>query len=279
MLKYELIPEQLLYEGTIFSEQLFEPRAIDLQVVLKTHCPQYVDKLLDQNLDRLEERRMGFPQSQQLILRELTITQGTLDCAYFALQYGVALNVSGGTHHAFRDRGEGFCLLNDVAVAINQLLDEGTCKQVAVIDLDVHQGNGTAALFVDRREVFTLSFHGADNFPLLKETSDLDVALPSGTGDTIYLEILRKHISNVLDQHRPELVFYVAGVDVLASDRLGRLSLSLEGCRERDQMVFESCASRRIPVVVVMGGGYSHRLADIVHAHCATYRMAQRVFG
>lgn len=279
MLKYELIPEQLLYEGTIHREQLFEPSAIDRSIVLKTHCPAYLSKLLELKLNRNEERRMGFPQSSRLVLRELTITQGTLECAYHALDHGVALNVSGGTHHAFYARGEGFCLLNDVAVAVNQLLDEGTCRQIAVVDLDVHQGNGTAALFYNRPEVFTLSFHGADNFPLHKEQSDLDVHLPTGTGDDEYLKLLTNHIEPLLIQFQPDLVFYVAGVDVLDSDRLGRLSLTLEGCKERDRLIFEACASHRIPVVVVMGGGYSHRIADIVQAHCNTYRMANRIYG
>lgn len=279
MLKYELIPEQLLYEGTVSREQFFLPRAMDEAVVLKTHCPIYWNQLKNLLLDRQAERRMGFPQSARLVEREITIAQGTLDCAYYALEHGAAFNVSGGTHHAYRDRGEGFCLLNDVALAANEIIATGASQRVIVIDLDVHQGNGTASIFNDRPEVFTLSFHGADNFPLRKEQSDLDVPLPTSMKDDDYLSQLSNTLSTVIDDFKPDFAFYIAGVDVLESDRLGKLSLSLHGCKERDRMVFEACSKRRLPVVTVMGGGYSRRVSDIVQAHCQTFREATKVYG
>lgn len=279
MLKYELIPEQLLYEGTAGREQFFAPRAMDESVVQKTHCADYWNRLKNLRLDRQAERRTGFPQSARLVEREITIAQGTLDCAWFALEHGAAFNVSGGTHHAYRDRGEGFCLLNDVALAANEIIATGACQRVIVIDLDVHQGNGTASIFNERPEVFTLSFHGADNFPLHKERSDLDVPLPTGMRDDNYLSLLADRLPAVLDTFKPDLAFYIAGVDVLESDRLGKLSLSLHGCKERDRLVFEACSQRRLPVVTVMGGGYSRRISDIVQAHCQTFREATRIFG
>jgi len=279
MLKYDLIPEQLVYEGVVHPEQFFVPEPMLEDLIQRTHCSDYWAKLKSLNLSKIEERRTGFPLSNQLIEREITIAQGTLDASFFALEHGVAFNVAGGTHHAFRDRGEGFCLLNDVALAANELLFQKIAQRILVVDLDVHQGNGTARIFEQEPRVFTLSFHGAENFPLHKEKSSLDVPLPTGTKDEKYLETLHRVLNDVLSSFEPDFVFYVSGVDVLETDRLGKLCLTLGGCKERDEMVIRACHSRKLPLVCVMGGGYSHRIADIVNAHCQTFQVAEYWYG
>jgi acetoin utilization deacetylase AcuC-like enzyme len=201
-----------------------------------------------------------------------------VDCALYALQYGVAFNAAGGTHHAYADKGEGFCLLNDIAMAANFLLDNGLARQILVVDLDVHQGNGTAAIFQHEPRVFTFSMHGAKNYPLFKEVSNVDVALADGSDDTHYLSALEYYLPRIIDCIQPDFVFYQAGVDILATDKLGRLGVSMDGCRRRDKFVFDMCYRHSIPVAVSMGGGYSPRLTDIVMAHCNTYRAAVEVF-
>ena len=278
MIKYELLPEQLLYEGTLEQENFFEPLPLIEEEVLVTHETYYWKKLKKLELDRTEVRRTGFPLSALLVERERIIAQGTLEVALFALQYGVAMNIAGGTHHAFTDRGEGFCLLNDIAIAANYLLRKGLCKQILVVDLDVHQGNGTAQIFRDEPAVFTFSMHGARNYPLHKETSDLDIPLPDGMGDGPYLNLLESHLPALVNQLQPDFIFYQSGVDVLATDKLGRLGLSLEGCKKRDAFVLELCKKHRIPVAASMGGGYSEKIAHIVEAHANTYRLAQQIF-
>ncbi|WKN33571.1 histone deacetylase [Porifericola rhodea] len=278
MIKYELIPEQLLYEGTITDENLFTPHALKEQYITNTHTEEYWQKLKNQQLTKSEIRRTGFPMSEQLVQREITIMQGTLQAALFALNYGVAFNIAGGTHHAFTDRGEGFCLLNDIAIAANYLLDNKLSKKILVVDLDVHQGNGTAEIFQNRAEVFTFSMHGAKNYPMHKEKSDLDIALPDGTGDEAYLKLLKENLARLLDEVQPDFVFYQSGVDVLASDKLGRLNLSIGGCKERDRTVLKSCQQSHIPVALSMGGGYSPQIAQIVEAHANTYRLAQEIY-
>jgi len=278
MLKYELIPEQLLYEGTCSSENFFVPGELNERWILGVHTRQYWEDLKNLRISDKMVRRIGFPLSAELIERETRIAQGTIECCHFALQYGVAFNVAGGTHHAFADRGEGFCLLNDVAIAAHYLLENQLVKQILVIDLDVHQGNGTAAIFGQEPRVFTFSMHGQENYPLVKETSDLDIALPTGTQDAAYLDLLNQTLPALLKDHNPDLVFYISGVDILETDKLGKLKVTKEGCRRRDAFVFEQCQKRQLPVVVSMGGGYSPRIADIVEAHCNTYRMAQRLY-
>ncbi len=278
MVKYELIPEQLLHEGIISPENLFSPKLIDEKDILAVHDAEYWDKLWHLTLSRSEERRTGFPLSEQLVRRERIIGQGTLDCSLFALEYGVAMNVAGGTHHAFTDRGEGFCLLNDIAMAASFMLRGEFVNQVLVVDLDVHQGNGTAQIFRDDDRVFTFSMHGQKNYPHQKEKSDLDVELPDGTGDEEYLQALSAHLPELFRKVKPGIVYFQSGVDILSSDKLGRLGLSREGCRERDRMVFQHCIRRNIPVVVVMGGGYSPHIRDIVEAHANTFRLAQELF-
>lgn len=278
MIKYNLIPEQLLYEGTIQEENLFEPYPLEEQYITNTHEPTYWNKLKNQELSPSEIRKTGFPMSEQLVQREITIMQGTLQAALFALEYGIALNIAGGTHHAFTDRGEGFCLLNDIAIAASYLLENGLSKQIAVVDLDVHQGNGTAQIFQNRPEVFTFSMHGAKNYPMHKERSDLDISLPDGTDDSTYLNLLKEHLSQLIDTVQPDFVFFQSGVDVLASDKLGRLSLSISGCKERDKIVLKTCKKNHIPVALSMGGGYSPQIAHIVEAHANTFRLAQEIF-
>ncbi len=278
MLKYELIPGQLLYEGTITPDHLFSPRPCSDETVLLTHDKEYLDKLHNQTLSAKEQRHIGFPQSPELTTRELIITQGTIDCSLYALKQGVALNVAGGTHHAFRDRGEGFCLLNDFAVATNYLLKEKLVSRVLIIDLDVHQGNGTAAIFQNRKDVFTFSMHGKHNYPFHKEKSHLDVELMDGTNDETYLSLLKYHLTEILDQYNPDFAFFLSGVDILSTDKFGKLSVTMKGCSERDSFVFESLKKRNIPCCVAMGGGYSPDVKTIVEAHCNTFKIAKNLY-
>ena len=279
MEKYTLIPEQLLYEGTITEAAFFTAAPLAEEAILRTHTAEYWEKLRTNSLSRKEARAIGFPMRPELIARGRVIAQGTLDCARYAFRDGVALNVAGGTHHAFADHGEGFCVFNDIAIAANELLHTGEITSALVVDLDVHQGNGTAKLFGREPRVFTWSVHGARNYPARKERSDLDIGLPDGTGDEVYLQTITDHLPGLLDGLRPDLVFYLSGVDVLATDKLGRLGMSIQGCRERDRYVFEQCHRRGLPVAVSMGGGYSERLATIVEAHANTYRMAAAVYA
>jgi acetoin utilization deacetylase AcuC-like enzyme len=278
MLKYELIPEQLLHEGTISNENLIAPTICADEIVLLTHTAEYLNKLKQQTLSVKEQRHIGFPQSPQLTERELIITQGTIDCCLSALETGVALNVAGGTHHAFADRGEGFCLLNDFATAANYLMHQQLAKQILIIDLDVHQGNGTAKLFEHNSKVFTFSMHGAHNYPFHKETSDLDIGLKDGTDDSIYLPLLKNTLNMLLEKVKPDFAFYLSGVDVLETDQFGKLKISMQGCKQRDEMVFSALQQHHIPCTVAMGGGYSADVKKIVEAHCNTFRLAKEMY-
>ncbi len=279
MIKYELIPEQLLYEGSISEENLFSPDSCCEDILLLTHCKTYLEHLKNLSLSAQQVRRIGFPLSRRLIEREWRITQGTIDCCHFAMQHGVAMNVAGGTHHAFADRGEGFCLLNDMAVTANYLLHQNLVQKIAIIDLDVHQGNGTAKLFEHNQKVFTFSMHGGHNYPFIKEKSDLDVPLPDGTTDEVYLELLGQHLKWI-DRHViPEFIFFLSGVDVLATDRYGKLKLTLDVCRKSDYIVVDYFRQKKIPCVVAMGGGYSKDIRHIVEAHCNTFRCAIKQWG
>ncbi|MCP9235572.1 histone deacetylase [Lewinella sp. JB7] len=276
--KYTLLPEQLLYEGTLTESQFFTAAPLTEEAILRTHTAAYWSKLRDGSLSAKEARAIGFPMRPELIARGRVIAQGTLDCARYAFRDGVALNIAGGTHHAFADWGEGFCVFNDIAIAANELLATGEIERALIIDLDVHQGNGTASIFAHEPRVFTFSMHGARNYPTRKERSDLDIGLPDGTGDEVYLETLSNHLYGLLDGLRPDIVFYLSGVDVLESDKLGRLSLSLRGCMERDRLVLHACHERALPVAISMGGGYSERLAIIIEAHANTYRVASSLY-
>jgi acetoin utilization deacetylase AcuC-like enzyme len=328
MLKYELICEQLLYEGTVTEANIFHPTILTSDVILTTHTADYWHRLSNAQLTPKEMRKVGFPLTEHLIKRTATIAGGTVECALFALKYGIAMNTAGGTHHAFSDHGEGFCLLNDVAIAANHLIDNNLAKRILIIDLDVHQGNGTAEIFRKSSRkwqntegvvdlgcgmsdvgglpkshisnpistegvsntsnfklqssntpfVFTFSVHGANNYPLHKEQSDLDIGLPDGVEDTYYLKIVRENLAMLFDKLQPDFVFFNSGVDVLATDKLGKLKLTQEGCRQRDLLVFEFCKRYNVPISVSMGGGYSPRVATIVEAHANTFRSAQSVF-
>jgi acetoin utilization deacetylase AcuC-like enzyme len=279
MLKYELIPEQLMYEGCISSDNLFAPIPCPDEIVLWTHEQLYVERLQQQTLSEREQRHIGFPQSPQLTLREFIITQGTIDCCHFAMSNGVALNVAGGTHHAFADRGEGFCMLNDMATASNYLLKKNLAKQILIIDLDVHQGNGTAKLFESNDQVFTFSMHGEHNYPFHKEKSDLDIPLKDGTGDDEYLSLLQSNLTRLIDSVKPDFAFFLSGVDILSTDKFGKLKVSINGCKQRDELVFTALQKHHIPCVVAMGGGYSADVKIITEAHCNTFRIAKDVNG
>lgn len=278
MLKYELIPGQLLHEGTIDAANLFAPQPCARETVLWTHDEVYLDKLQQQTLSAAEQRRIGFPQSPELTLRELTLVQGTIDCCKAALDHGVSLNVAGGTHHAFADRGEGFCLLNDMAVAANYLLHQQLAKKILIIDLDVHQGNGTASIFSKEERVYTFSMHGEHNYPFHKEKSDLDIGLKDGTGETAYLSVLAATLPQLISEVKPDFAFYLSGVDILDTDKFGKLKVSVAGCMERDRIVFTELIKHHIPVTVAMGGGYSPDVRTIVEAHCNTFRLAASLY-
>lgn len=278
MEKYSLIPEQLLYEGTVNQNSFFKPARLAEKDIMAVHSFKYWQKLQSLGLSKAEERKTGFPLTKELVERELIITQGTLDCAFYALEFGCAFNVAGGTHHAYRDRGEGFCLLNDVAIASQHLLNQGILKKILVVDLDVHQGNGTAKIFEEDERVFTFSIHGEKNYPIKKEVSDLDIEMPDGTGDKDYLKVLKENLPRLIDIVNPQIIFFQSGVDILSTDKLGRLALTKEGCRQRDKFVFDTSKLNDIPVVVTMGGGYSEKISDIVDAHANTYRLAQEIY-
>ncbi|MBA4058341.1 MAG: histone deacetylase [Marivirga sp.] len=278
MSKYDVLPQQLLYEGTIETANLFSPAPIDEKWITLTHEPGYWTKLKSLALSPKEVRRTGFPLSRGLIDRELIIANGTLQCALYAREYGVSMNIAGGTHHAFTNRGEGFCLLNDIAIASNFLLHENLAKQILVIDLDVHQGNGTAEIFRNENRVFTFSMHGQNNYPLAKETSDLDIGLKDFTEDSFYLKTLEKSLTILLEEVEPDFIFFQSGVDILETDKLGHLNITREGCRKRDRMVLLAAKQNQIPLVASMGGGYSKDFRDIIEAHANTYRLAQEIF-
>ena len=278
MEKYELIPEQLLYEGTITEANFFRPAALSEAEILRTHDAEYWHKLKTQTLSRKEIRAIGFPMSEKLVTRGRHIAHGTWDCCRYAHQFGIAMNIAGGTHHSFTYKGEGFCVLNDIAIAANNALHAGMSQKILVIDLDVHQGNGTAQIFQNDSRVFTFSMHGAKNYPGRKEKSDLDIGLPDKTEDETYLKILYDTLPRLIEEVQPDTAFYLSGVDVLATDKLGRLAMTKAGCKERDRFVLAQCRKNKIPVAVSMGGGYSEHIKDIIEAHANTFRLAQELY-
>jgi acetoin utilization deacetylase AcuC-like enzyme len=276
--KYELLPGQLLYEGIVKEENFFVPAPLPERWILNTHTREYYDKLKKLTLSKAEIRATGFPLSAELVEREITILDGSVQAADFALQFGVAMNIAGGTHHAYADRGEGFCLLNDIAVTSNYLLENRLAKNILVIDLDVHQGNGTAGIFANNPQVFTFSMHGEKNYPVRKEVSDLDCAVSDGTGDEVYLKLLQSQLDLILKKFTPDFIIYQCGVDVLASDKLGRLAMTVQGVKRRDEIVLNLARSLNIPITCCMGGGYSANVNVIVEAHTQVYRLAQEIF-
>ncbi len=278
MEKYELIPEQLIYEGTISEDNLYAPEKLEETTILLTHTTEYWNKLQHGTLTHREIRRTGFPYSPRLIERGRHIAHGTIQNARYAMRNGVAINGAGGTHHAYADRGEGFCIFNDFAIAANYLLHQHLVRQILIVDLDVHQGNGTAVIFQNEPRVYTFSMHCQANYPLHKEQSDLDVALPVGADDGFYLRQLAAHLPWLIDEVQPDMVFYLSGVDILSTDKLGKLGVTKYGCRERDKFVLELCHKNDLPVVISLGGGYSPLIRDIVDAHCETFRLAQEIW-
>ena len=278
MEKYELLPQQLLLEGTCEPSDFFTPTKVALENVLRIHNEEYVTRLINLNLNTREIRNIGFPLTKKLVERELIIAGGTIMGCEKALKTGIAMNIAGGTHHAFSDCGEAFCLLNDQAIAAQYLLDQKKASQILILDLDVHQGNGTAAIFESNTKIFTLSVHGAKNYPFRKEKSDLDIALEDDTGDKKYLDKIKKIIPALIDNIKPDFIFYLSGVDVLGTDKLGRLNLTIEGCKERDTFVLKQCNDRNIPLQCSMGGGYSKDIKVIIEAHANTYRAAKTIY-
>jgi len=274
MPKYKMARDRLLAEGSITYWNLIEPPLAADEDILLVHTPDYWFRCARGELTRQEIRRIGFPWSEGLIRRSRASAQGTIIAARNALRGGLASNLAGGTHHAYPDHGEGYCVLNDMAIAARVLQRDGLAERIAVIDCDAHQGNGTAVIFQSDPNVFTFSIHGEKNFPARKEQSKLDINLPNGVGDEEYLAILREHTLRILDGFKPDFIFYQAGVDPFERDRLGKLQLTIEGLRRRDEFVISSCRERGIPVVTTMGGGYAKDINDTVEAHCNTVRVA-----
>jgi acetoin utilization deacetylase AcuC-like enzyme len=276
--KFELVRDRLLGEGTLSPKQIVEPQAASVEDVLLVHTEDYVRRLRAGTLTEREIRRLGLPWSKALVRRSFLAAGGTMLAARWALEDGVGSNLAGGTHHAFADHGEGFCVLNDVAIAIRASRRDGLIRRAGVVDCDVHQGNATALIFAEDESVFTFSMHGAKNYPLFKTRSTLDVELADGTGDESYLATLAAHLPRVFE-HGPEIVFYLGGADPYEGDKLGRLSLSIDGLRERDELVLRECRARRIPVVTVMSGGYAANIAETVEIHCNTLRAVRKVYA
>ncbi|WP_298340483.1 histone deacetylase [uncultured Algibacter sp.] len=278
MIKYELLPQQLIYEGTCTSNNFFEPTIPEDTHILRVHTEAYYKDLQNLTLNARAARKIGFPLSEVLVKREVIIADGTIKATEFALKYGIAMNIAGGTHHAYSNRGEAFCLLNDQAIGARYLLDKGLVKKVLIVDLDVHQGNGTAEIFQNDTSVFTFSMHGKGNYPFKKEQSDLDIALENDTDDETYLSILKDILPKLINDEKPDFIYYLSGVDVVASDKLGKLGLTLEGCKERDRFVLQTCKNNKTPVMCSMGGGYSPDIKIIIEAHANTFRLAQEIF-
>ena len=278
MEKYELIPQQLLHEGLVEKESFFSPNVAKDFWIEKAHDKEYISKLNHLTLSKSEIRKTGFPLSKELVNREYIITQGTLDCVDFAIKYGASANIAGGTHHAFRNRGEGFCLFNDVAIGSYYALEKYQMQSILVLDLDVHQGNGTASILKDNDKVFTFSMHGEKNYPFHKENSNLDIPIKDGINGKEYLKKLKENLDFLSEELSPDIIFYISGVDILDTDKLGRLAVKREDCKKRDEMVFEFSKKCKAPIVTVMGGGYSEKIYDIVEAHCNTFKSMLSLF-
>jgi acetoin utilization deacetylase AcuC-like enzyme len=276
--KYILTKEQLVYQNIVQENQLVDPGLCSEEDILRVHTSEYWQAVKTLSLPSRMVRRIGLPNTETSVKRARNSVAGTIAAAESALKTGLGINLAGGTHHAYADRGEGFSTLNDIAIASRRLLAKNLVERILIIDLDVHQGNGNAVIFQNDHTVFTFSMHGKDNYPLKKEQSDWDITLPTGTDDTTYLSLLEEALPKLFGRQRPQIVFYQSGVDVLATDKLGKLSLTKAGCRRRDELVFEACSNYQAPVVTTMGGGYSERMADIVDAHCNTVEAALKIF-
>lgn len=275
--KFELVRDVLIAEGTLLPNEIVEPAPAAKEDLLLVHTEDYINRLIGGELTSKEVRKLGLPWSESLVRRSLHAISGTISSARTALIDAVSSNLAGGTHHAYPDRGEGFCVLNDVAVAIRVLQREGLARRFLIIDCDVHQGNGTAFIFRDSPEVFTFSMHGAKNYPLFKEASTLDIELLDKTSDEEYLETLSEALSRIIT-HGPDMIFYLAGADPYEGDKLGRLSMSIEGLRKRDEMVMAFARSHDVPIVTTLSGGYATDIADTVEIHCNTIRAVKSVY-
>lgn len=279
MEKYSRLRTRLKASGTFAEEDFVVPPAATDAEILRAHDAAYLARVTAGTLDAAEQRRIGFPWSAAMVERSRRSAGATLAACRAALDEGCAANLAGGTHHAHRDFGSGFCVFNDAAIAALAMRAEGRARRIAIVDCDVHQGDGTAAILADEPDIFTLSLHGAKNFPFRKLPSDLDVELPDATGDEAYLTALDAALEKAVDAFRPELVIYLAGADPFAGDRLGRLALSFEGLAARDAMVFERCGNMRIPVAIAMAGGYAHDIDDTVRIHASTVTAAARLLA
>ena len=275
--KFELVRDRLLKEGTLAPADIIEPQPATTADVLLVHTEDYVTRLRAGALTEREIRRLGLPWSKSLVRRSFLAVSGTIGAARAALVEGIGANLAGGTHHAFPDRGEGFCVFNDVAIAIRALRRDGLVRRAGVVDCDVHQGNGTAVIFAGDEDTFTFSMHGAKNYPLFKARSTLDVELPDKTNDEDYIRALEQHLPRAFASE-PQIVFYLAGADPYERDKLGRLALSMNGLRARDEYVLREAKRRGVPVVTVMSGGYAADINDTVEIHCNTIRAARNVF-
>lgn len=278
MEKYRLLPEYLLKEGIVAHDWFFEPTLATVEELILVHDAQYVKDFINLRLDASATRKTGFVHNKELVERELYLVKGAIEGARKAIKSKVAFNIAGGTHHAYQAHGEGFCMLNDQAVAAGVLLKEQLAKNILFIDLDVHQGNGTADIFQNEERVFTFSMHGKNNYPFKKEQSSLDIALEDNISDVEYLQLLNTHLQQIMNTFQPDFIFYQSGVDILESDKLGKMGCSLDGCKQRDLVVFSIAKQHDIPVQCSMGGGYSPDVSTIVQAHANTFLSAVEVF-
>jgi acetoin utilization deacetylase AcuC-like enzyme len=274
MIKYSMLRESVAVSGICGPEEMMVPHPVSDAEILRSHEEGYLRRVASGTLTEKEMRRIGFPWSQRMVERSRRASGGTLGACLAALEDGFAANLAGGTHHAFADRGEGYCVFNDSAIAARAVQAEGLVERVVVVDTDVHQGNGTAAIVRGDATIYTLSIHGVKNFPFRKEESDLDLALPDGADDGEFLDALEEGLERALEESRAELAIYLAGADPFEDDRLGRLSVSKEGLAERDRLVLESCRERGIPVAVTMAGGYARNVEDTVEIHLQSIEKA-----
>lgn len=277
--KFEGLYRYVLEQGIIAESDIIEPGMVDMANLVSVHTHRYAEGIMTGNLERKELRRLGLPWSYRLAVRSRLAVQGTINAALMALQDGIAGNLAGGTHHAMPDYGEGFCVFNDVAVAIKVLQQSMWARKILVIDCDVHQGNGTAEIFRDNPDVFTFSIHGENNYPFKKPPSSLDIGLPDGTGDNEYLTVLQDALDMIFNRFDPDLVFYLGGIDPLESDHLGRLALTLNGLRDRDRLVIEKVIKHDKPLVLLLSGGYAPSLKETVEAHALMFTIARELMN
>lgn len=278
MKKYSELAIRLVDQSIYTPTNFFVPDILDEEILYLTHDANYIERAKTLTLEKSEARRLGFPQSRELYERELRIAHGTLHGAELALTNGLSFNIAGGTHHAFTNKGEGFCMFNDVVVSANYLLSKGLIRKALVIDLDVHQGNGTAEICANNPNIFTFSVHGKNNYPVKKEFSNLDIELDDLTGDEEYLKIVAEYVPKLISELKPDIVYYIAGADILETDKFGRLSVSIEGAKRRDEIVFSECKKFDIPIICVMGGGYSKDLEVILETHLNTFKVGKKYY-